>query len=119
MSHLLHDGGDDVALFCCAEYEIDSGSGKDFLRFELGIAACDDYKSPRMLLDEFVDGLPAFVVSHFGDGTCVDHADVGNLALLRLDHTIVLELLCYGRGFSEVEFAAEREVSCLLALQYA
>ena len=107
----------EVGLLVGAEHEVHTVDGAHRLGLELCIASCDHDKGPGILAYHAMDGLTAFVISHFGHRAGVDQADVGVFALLCCDDAHLAEQLAKGGGFREVELAAECVVGCFLALE--
>jgi hypothetical protein len=72
----------------CSHYDTDTWDVTDELGLKLGVAASDSYKRSGMILDDFVDSLSAFAVSHSGDCAGVDDTDVSRLAFFGFRYTM-------------------------------
>ena len=77
-----------------------------FVGFQLGVATRNDDGCARVAAYDAAYGLAAFLVSELSNGTSIDDAEVGSLAVGGAMYAPFFQETAYGRGLGEVEFAA-------------
>ena len=100
-----------------AEHEVHSLHPGDGLGLELRVAAGDHDTRTGMPPPRGMDGLAALLVGHFGDGACVDDAQVGHLAAAHLAHAGLAQEAGQSGGFRKIQLAAQRIVGGFLVLK--
>ncbi len=80
---------------------------RNFSRFQLGVAAGDEYVGLRIAAMERADGLAAFLVGQFGDAAGVDNYYVGSFPFTGAHNPLIGKGAGHCRCLCEVEFAPE------------
>ena len=109
----------DTAFLFSSQYHIHSFNGSHLFRFQLGIASSHHHKGPRMILYQPVNGLTAFLVGHFCYRTSIDHTNIRLLPSSCRTDTRFLQQLANGRGFREIQLAAQCIIYGCLILKYS
>ena len=107
-----------AAFLFCPQHDIHSFDGCHLFRLQLGIASCYHHKGSRMILDQPMDGLTAFLVRHFRNGTGVYHTNICLLPSSCRTDTRFLQQLTNGRSFREIQLAAQCIIDGCLILKY-
>ena len=64
-----------------------------------------------------MDGLSTLMIGNLSNGASIDKTNVGFLPLLCRNDAHIFEHLAESGSFREIEFAAQRIVGCLFALE--
>ena len=96
----------EVGLLIRSQHEVDAIDLADGRWLQLSIASRHHDKRMRMVAHQAMNNLAALVVGHFGHRASVDQADVGLFAFLTRVHAQLLEHLCEGGCFREIQLTA-------------
>lgn len=102
-----------------AQHKVNSRNGSDFLRLQLGIATGHNHESIRIIAHYPAYEGTGLLVGNGGNGTCVDHTNVGLLSLSGLSDSRPAQKRTYCRRLGIVELAAQcvtgsLEIFCMI-----
>ena len=106
-----------VSLLVGAQHQVNTLYLAHVLRLQLRVAAGDDDEGTRILSHHAMDSLTALMIGNFCYRASIDETNVCFLPLLCRNDAHIFEHLAESGSFREIEFAAQRIVGCLFALE--
>ena len=107
-----------IQLLFGTQHQIDPFDVSYLVRLQLGIATRYDHKGSRVLLADPPDGLSAFLIGQFSDGTGVDNTNIGLFARAYFPYALLGQQFADGGCFCKIQFTSHCKISSFLCIEY-